>query len=657
MTSMTSGPVRSAATNRLIQETSPYLLQHAHNPVDWYPWGREAFEAARAQDKPIFLSVGYSTCYWCHVMERQCFENPSIAALMNQHFINVKVDREERPDVDQLYMTAVQVLTQQGGWPMSVFLDPKLRPFEGGTYFPPEDSHGRPGFASVLRAVADAWGNRRAAIDQRATRLTEVLQELSRPRLSEAAVTLDGRWLETMIGRCWADYDAEHGGFGAAPKFPRQTLLELLLATWPSDPPSAIPNQPSRVLHSLVAMAVGGIRDQLGGGFHRYSTDARWLVPHFEIMLYDNAMLAWLYAEAYRRVGQEQFARIARGAIDFVLREMTSPQGAFYTALDAEVDGREGEPYLWTGEQIDRVLGASDAAIFGRAYGLDGGPNFADPHQGDGAPRANVLYLPRTLAETAQSLGMTRAQLDSRLGPMRRKLLEARKLRKQPARDEKIITGWNALMVRALAHSAQALDEPAYATAATAAAGFLLDRHVAPDGGLWRTSRDGQARHRGILDDYACLAQSLLALHRATSDARWLEEARRIVAQMRLRFEDRDEGGFFLTEAGADDLIVRQKVLTDSPLPSGNAVAAMVLLELDEVEPARRTLQALAGAMDRIGEGASALVQAAAIYIQRHGPLPVGPAALPSEQAILPTPAVAGPAAACTDKGCAPPGR
>ena len=332
-------------TNRLARETSPYLLQHQHNPVDWYAWGPEAFEAARSQDKPIFLSVGYSTCYWCHVMERQSFENEAIAAEMNRLFINIKVDREERPDVDQLYMTAVQVLTRHGGWPMSVFLLPDLRPFYGGTYFPPTDMHGRPGFPTVLRALEDAYRNRRSDVEQSAAQLKDILEQLAQPAPPERAVTIDQDFINRLIDRSTSDYEPNFGGFGDAPKFPRETLLETLLVHHANHPDERLAHQ---IRHTLDAMSRGGIRDHLGGAFHRYSTDAKWLVPHFEIMLYDNAMLAWIYVEASRQFNEPRYAQIARDIFWFVNEEMTSPDGAFYTALDAEVDALEGGSYLWT---------------------------------------------------------------------------------------------------------------------------------------------------------------------------------------------------------------------------------------------------------------------------------------------------------------------
>ena len=426
-----------AHTNRLANETSPYLLQHTHNPVDWYPWGPEAFEKSRRENKPIFLSVGYSTCYWCHVMERQSFENETIAAQMNRDFVCIKVDREERPDVDQLYMAAVQVLTRQGGWPMSVFLAPDLRPFYGGTYFPPTDSHGRPGFPRILAAIDEAWKNRPAEISRSADELIRILKQLAIPQPPAEKFVIDAKWINHIIDRSTADFDPHHGGFGSAPKFPRQTVLELLLVYLRQNKNEALMQ---KVRQTLDAMADGGIRDHLGGGFHRYSTDEMWLVPHFEIMLYDNAMLLWIYAEAHAQTNDLRYASVARRIADFVLRELTSPQGAFYTALDAEVDAQEGVSYLWTHDEVEDALKSASIPAdkitkFLRAYGLDAGPNFADPHAGHSAPDKNVLFL-------------SDPKLEDELKSARDALYKTRKQRRQPMLDTKILTSWNALMIR-----------------------------------------------------------------------------------------------------------------------------------------------------------------------------------------------------------------
>jgi len=634
-------------TNRLAQATSPYLLQHAHNPVDWYPWGGEAIETARRLNKPIFLSVGYSTCYWCHVMERQSFENEAIAAVMNEKFVCIKVDREERPDVDQLYMTAVQVLTRQGGWPMSVFLTPELKPFFGGTYFPPDDAYGRPGFPRVLSSIAATFHTKREQIERSADEIVRILQRVAEPRQPADPITVDMTWLESLVERSTADYEQCFGGFGSAPKFPRQTLLETLL-TYCSLPDATEDAQGIRaqVLYTLDYMAEGGIRDQLGGGFHRYSTDEKWLVPHFEIMLYDNAMLAVVYVEAWRQTKVKRYANVARGICDFVLREMTSPDGAFYTAFDAEVDAQEGLSYLWTADEVEGVLAGfsrNDVKVFLDTYGLSAGPNFADPHHGTGQPDKNILHLPTPLASVAKKLNVTEEELDARLEPMRQALYAKRRTRKQPLLDTKILTSWNALMVRALAVAGQALGERRYVEAAARAARFLLDRHRLGDGTLVRTSRPdaaaGNTPISAFLDDYAFLARGLLALHRATDDDAWREHASRLVDTMNDKFRDAQDGGYYFTAADATDLIVRQKTASDSPLPSGNAVAVTVLTELGDADAARRVLAVFAQPLEDQGEGMSSMIQAALTYLGAgHAPFTVSSESGRVDGENLPTP-------------------
>ncbi|HEX4054108.1 MAG TPA: DUF255 domain-containing protein [Tepidisphaeraceae bacterium] len=591
-------------TNRLAQETSPYLLQHAHNPVDWNSWSEEALDRAKRENRPIFLSVGYSTCYWCHVMERECFENDDIAAEMNRRFVCIKVDREERPDIDQLYMTALQVMTRQGGWPMNVFLTPDLRPFFAGTYFPPEDSYGRPGFARILTAVEEAYQNRSDEVNASAEQVVAILRQMSRPRRGAAAIRIDHPFVREMIDRAAADFDDQNGGFGAAPKFPQQTLLELILIYLRDHSDAKLMDI---VKKSLDAMAYGGIRDHLGGGFHRYSTDARWLVPHFEIMLYDNAMLLWSYAEAHRHTGEARYAAVARGIADFVLSDMTAPGGGFFTALDAEVDAQEGASYLWTRQEAaDALADDSEAARFLRVYGLDDGPNFADPHHGNGMPDKNVLYL----AEP----GDGSALFDEKLGRLRQILLNVRRQRKQPMLDRKILTSWNALMIRGLAHAGSVLREERYVRAAQKAADFLWSSHRDAEGGLLRVSTGRAAKHRGFLDDYAFLIQALLILSRR-------EDAEQLARIMQERFSSGPDGGFFYTDERASDLIVRQMIGSDSPLPSGNGVAAMALLELGQLQKARDTIAAFADQVQSVGQGMSALVEAAYLFVKDHGAL------------------------------------
>jgi uncharacterized protein YyaL (SSP411 family) len=639
MSSATQPTPPGRRANRLANESSPYLLQHQNNPVDWYPWGPEAFAQAARLDRPIFLSVGYSTCYWCHVMERQSFENEAIAAEMNRRFISIKVDREERPDVDQLYMTAVQLLTRHGGWPMSVFLTPDLRPFYGGTYFSPVDQQGRAGFPTVMRALEDAYKNHRQDVESTASQLLSVLSRLAEPPAPRQAIDIDAPWLDELIDRSISDYDAANGGFGSAPKFPRQTLLELLL----SDLAAPTPGNDDRrrriqeiVLHTLDALARGGIRDQLGGGFHRYSTDARWLVPHFEIMLYDNAMLAWCYVEAFRQTKDARWADVARGIFDFVLREMTSSDGAFFTAFDAEVDAKEGEPYLWTPDEIRAALGNQDDADYVcRKYGLDHGFNFADPHHGTGRPDRNVLYLPGAL------------EPDQRLDALRLKLRAARAKRKQPLLDTKILTSWNALMIRALAHGGAVLKDTGHLTAARRAAEFLWQHHRKEDGSLLRSSggagrADAPPRQpiAGFLDDYAFFAQALIALADADGSANWKQCAQQLADQMIERFGDvRGQRGFYFTDHRAKDLIVRQKIVTDSPLPSGNAVAIDVLVSLDRAPIASAALSTFASSLAEQAEAMSAMVQAAMNVVKAAGPLHVEPPKSLADQAGPVTPA------------------
>ena len=609
--------------NRLIDQTSPYLLQHAYNPVDWYPWGPEAIEAARSQDKVIFLSVGYSTSYWCHVMERQCFEVPGIAAEMNRRMINIKVDREERPDLDQLYMTAVQLVSGHGGWPMSVFLTPELKPIHAGTYYPPTDMHGRPGLLTLMAAVEEAYRNRKGEVQAFAERLTSGIRKYAQPPAPDQATTIDLQTIQGFIERSVSDYDADLGGFGGAPKFPRETLLELIL----SGPEASPHDRPTQmVLRTLDAMAEGGIRDHLGGAFHRYSTDAQWLVPHFEIMLYDNAMLAWTYARAFALTREPRYAAVARGICDFVLREMTSAEGAFYTALDAEVDAQEGLSYLWTRAEVKALLGEK-SPLFERVYGLDRGPNFADPHHGNGIPDKNILYLPNSIAEVAKSLSRSVQSLEAELAPMREALYAARRHRKQPLLDTKILTSWNGLMIRGLAFVGQTLNEPKYIEAAAKGADFLLAQHRTPDGGLWRTSRQGKKQHAAFLDDYSFLAQALLQLEASTGDARWKSEASALAEQMVSRFHDPEQGGFFYTAGEGADLIVRQKVGTDSPLPSGNAVAALVCLSLEQGIVALDTIRLFSGQLEKMAESMSAMVLATLKWIRTYGSIEVLPQA------------------------------
>ncbi len=553
-------------TNRLAGETSPYLLQHAHNPVDWYPWGPEALAKARAEGKPIFLSVGYSACHWCHVMERESFENPEIASLMNEFFVNVKVDREERPDIDQIYMAAVQAITGQGGWPMSVFLTPDLKPFYGGTYFPPSDSRGMPGFPRVLSSVHKAWQERRDDILKSASDLTAQLASLG--EVPPSTGSLNVRLLDQAFQKLARSFDPQHGGFGDAPKFPHPMDLKVLLRHHAR-------TGDDHALHmvrlTLEKMARGGIYDHLGGGFARYSTDDRWLVPHFEKMLYDNALLASVYVEAYQLTKEAEFARVARETMDYVLGRMTDPEGGFHATEDADSEGVEGKYYVWSRAEIDEVLGSERGRTFAEVYDVTERGNWE--HQ-------NILNLPRSLAEAASKLGRDEAELRVELDEDRARLLEARERRVPPGKDTKVLTSWNGLMIAALADGSRALRDERYLDAANQAAGFLLDAMRGPEGRLLHSYKDGQAKFNAYLDDYACLIDGLTRLFEANGEPRWLDDALALSGVMLVEFLDHEKGGFYYTGTSHEALIARPKDIYDNATPSGNAMAATALLRL-----------------------------------------------------------------------------
>ena len=499
-------------TNHLAHETSPYLRQHAHNPVDWYAWGPEALERARRLDRPIFLSIGYSACHWCHVMEHESFENEEIAKTLNEHFVSIKVDREERPDLDQVYMTAVQRMTGQGGWPLTVFLTPDLRPFTGGTYFPPEDKYGRRGFRGVLLMLADAWRTRRAEIDRAAGELTEFLQAVAGTRPEPGG--LDEKLLRGAADALSRAFDPIHGGFGQAPKFPHPMDLRLLLRTskrFGDDHALHV------VRHTLDRMAMGGLYDHVGGGFARYSTDARWFAPHFEKMLYDNALLVPCYAEAFQITGEPFYREIIEETLAWVKREMTSPEGPFYSTLDADSEGEEGKFYVWTADEIEQVLG-QDAATFNAVYGVE--------PEGNWEHGRNILFRAKTFDQYARLTHVSEAELKSLLAACRKKLFTIREGRIRPGRDEKVLTAWNGLMIGALAQAAAALDEPEYAESAARAAGFILDRMRTPEGRLFRAwSAGSPPKLNAYLEDYAYLLEGLISLYEATFDPRWIREA------------------------------------------------------------------------------------------------------------------------------------
>ena len=567
--------------NRLIAEKSPYLLQHAFNPVNWLPWGEEAFALARKENKPIFLSIGYSTCHWCHVMAHESFENPEVARLLNEYFICVKVDREERPDLDQIYMAAVQALTGHGGWPMSVFLTPDLQPFYGGTYFPPEPRHGLPAFAEVLEAVHDAWRNRPEKILESAANITGHLRQKA---TDSGAGKIEADIFAKAFMQIGAEYDAEFGGFGRAPKFPRPVLFNFLLR-------HAARTGEAQALNmtyvTLRKMAAGGMYDHLGGGFHRYSVDGQWRVPHFEKMLYDQAQLAISYLEAFQS-GQDPFyANVAQDIFDYVRRDMTSPEGGFYSAEDAdsiqagnpEVHG-EGLFYLWTSEEIFSILGKEHGEVFSFHYGiLDAGNALADPQEE--FIGKNILHVAHPLAETAARFRLPEEELARLLERARHKLLAIREQRPRPHLDDKIITSWNGHMISALARASQVLGEKHYLVAAERAANFIRDKlYDSGTGKLFRRYRDQEAGLDGQLDDYAFLVNGLLDLYEASFDIAWLQLAMALTEKEIVLFADEVQGGFFETSGTDQSVLVRLKADYDGAEPTGNSMSALNLLRL-----------------------------------------------------------------------------
>ena len=576
-------------TNRLANEKSPYLLQHAHNPVDWYAWGTEAFEKARAEDKPIFLSVGYSTCHWCHVMERESFESEKIAELLNQHYVPIKVDREERPDVDRIYMTFVQATTGGGGWPMSVWLTPQLEPFFGGTYFPPENRYGHPGFASILGQIAEAWQSDRPQIVTSARDVVRQLQERVNVEPSASGVlTVDHAVLVSGFNIFRRTFDPQLGGFGGAPKFPRPSVYRFLLRYYARTKQR---ESLDMVLLTLREMAKGGMHDQLGGGFHRYSVDERWFVPHFEKMLYDQAQLAVAYLEAFQITGEAGYADTARRIFEYVLRDMTAPEGGFYSAEDADsvivpeeptIKG-EGAFYIWSADEIRELVPAPAASWFCYRYGVaDGGNVASDPH-GEFTGK-NILFQSMTLEETAQQFDHSEKEIAEGIAEAERILLRARATRVRPQLDDKILTAWNGLMISAFALGGAVLDEPRYQEAARRAAEFLSTRMYSESSGfLMRRYRDGEAAIPGFLDDYAMAAQGFLDLYEAQFDLKHVQMAVRLTEKQRELFEDRKHGGFYSTDARDASLVMMVKEDYDGAEPSGNSVAVMNLLRLARI--------------------------------------------------------------------------
>ncbi|HJT32017.1 MAG TPA: thioredoxin domain-containing protein [Pirellulales bacterium] len=597
--------------NRLSHETSPYLLQHANNPVDWYPWSSEALDRAKREQRPIFLSIGYSACHWCHVMEHESFESETIARRLNDGFVCIKVDREERPDLDQIYMTAVQAMTGRGGWPMSVFLTPDLQPFYGGTYWPPTGRMGMPGFDQVIEAVLDAWNQRREMVFQQAGELTAHLTQAGDLHLPPGE--LSDRPLRAAEAALERIFDHRHGGFGGAPKFPHPMDLRLLLRRWRRSPRDDVLGM---LTLTLDRMAGGGMYDQLGGGFHRYSVDERWLVPHFEKMLYDNALLSVCYVEAFQATGQAGYARVARETLNYVLRDMTAPEGGFYSTLDADSEGEEGKFYVWTPAEVEKVLGEQRAKTFCYVYDVSNEGNF-EGH--------NILNLPKTLEQCSKILGRELAELTAELATSRQELLAVRNRRVWPGLDDKVLVSWNGLMIDSLAYAAGALDEPRYLDAARKAADFIWQQ-MRQGGRLLHTWRKGQAKLAAYLDDYACLANALVTLYENSFEERWIDAAVELADVVLAQFTDRQTGGFHYTADDHEPLIARQKDVQDGATPSGNSMVVTMLLRLgklcgrnDYLEAAHRTLTAFAGLLEKHPTAAGQMLIALDFYL---GPTP-----------------------------------
>ena len=561
-----------AKPNRLAAEQSPYLRQHALNPVDWYPWGPEALERARNENRPILLSVGYSACHWCHVMERESFEDDSIAAVMNEGFVNIKVDREERPDVDAIYMNTVQMLTGSGGWPLTVFLSPDGKPFYGGTYYPPEDRYGRPGFPRVLEAVLQAFNDKPSELTRTTEQLLEGLTKLSQFQTNAGA--LSRATITSAAEKLFGARDVTHGGLGDAPKFPNAPAFQLFLRQHSA---AGRGDMLEAFEQTLTAMARGGMYDQLGGGFHRYSVDAHWLVPHFEKMLYDNAQLVPLYLDGFAATGEPLYRRIATETLDYLLREMTDPEGGFYSTQDADTEGEEGLTYLWRLEEIESLLDEKHARVLTRYYQVDEVGNFAEPGQTE---RRSILHVKLSIDEIAKLQQKEPREIETLLAEGQATLLAAREKRPQPGRDEKVLTSWNALAIRAFVRGACVLEEPRYLDAARRAAAFIDSKLRDENGRLLRTTKDGVARYHAYLDDHAFLAASLLDLFEATGTKSYLDRARELADILVREFLDADVGGFFFTSTDHEELIDRPKIAFDSSIPAGNAVATETFLRL-----------------------------------------------------------------------------
>ena len=563
-------------TNKLIKEKSPYLLQHAHNPVNWYPWGEEAFKKAKKEDKPIFLSIGYSTCHWCHVMAHESFEDEEVAKLMNDTFICIKVDREERPDIDGIYMNVCQMMTRSGGWPLTIVMTPDKKPFFAGTYFPKESRFGRIGMIDLTKRIKNFWENKREDVDKTTD---EIISLLKKSNETTPGKQLDESLLKITYLQLKGRYDGEYAGFGKAPKFPTPHNLLFLLRYWKK---TGSKDALEMVEHTLQAMRKGGVFDHLGYGFHRYSTDREWLLPHFEKMLYDQALLALTYTEAYQATEKEEYRQSAEEILNYVLRDMTSKEGGFYSAEDADSEGVEGKFYVWSEDEIIELLGKDDADIFIKVYNVKKEGNFRDEatHKPTGK---NILHLSKSLEENAKDLNIPVADLKSKLETSRKKLFDARNKRVRPHLDDKILTDWNGLMIASLAKAGKVFEEPKYIKAAEKAAGFILKKMRKPDGRLLHRYRDGEAGISAYLDDYAFLSWGLLELYEATFKTSYLKTAIDLNNEMIKHFEDAKKGGFYISADDAENLLIRQKEIYDGAIPSGNSVTMLNLLKLSRI--------------------------------------------------------------------------
>jgi uncharacterized protein len=607
-------PESNRKPNRLIFEKSPYLLQHAHNPVDWYPWSPEAFKKAEDEDKPIFLSIGYSTCHWCHVMEKESFEDAEVAELLNDAFVCIKVDREERPDLDSVYMKVCQQLTGSGGWPLHIIMTPDKKPFFAATYIPRESRFGQVGMKELISKIKELWTSRRNDVLEQAVKVTEFLQETEKgSHETSAAEELGASTMDEAYFQLSQSFDDTNGGFGNAPKFPSPHNLTFLLRYWKrtSDRKAL-----EMVDKTLKTMKLGGIYDQLGFGFHRYSTDAKWLVPHFEKMLYDQAMLTMAYAEAYQATGDEEFKQTARETITYALRDMTDPAGGFYSAEDADSEGEEGKFYLWTEEEIRQLLPAEEAEFAIKIFDVEKDGNFEDAMTGKRTGN-NTLHLEKSPTQIAIDMHNSLRDVQKRLDQVRKTLFDFRQKRVRPGRDDKILVDWNGLMIAALSKAAQAFDEPEYANAAKRAADFILKNMRDSEKRLYHRYRDGEAKVNGFLADYAFFVWGLVELYETVFDAEYLQRAVELTEMLMKHFWDEQRGGFYLTPDDADVTLVRDREIYDGALPSGNSVACLNLIRLAQMtgetryeQKAAQLMRSFASAVSRAPSACTQLMSA-----------------------------------------------